>query len=345
MALFSSLLREKGNNVVDTFAETDQHKVVNSELDHSLRYFFIFFILGGGATIWISHVLSKFNALPEPATMFNVGLVSLVFLIVMVFQAMMIRSAQFNFLLVVLEGALLPFFFYQNFSAWLAIGSGLFIIAWLFGYSRARMMVSNVMKVNFWHYSTLMITTTITALALFLSSLYVGFYYQQGGITFNAYKFVVGSATPGLQYVAPNFSPETKVDSFLNSTVKNYFIKQSEFNQLPATNQQMVVKEASTGVIEQLSAFTKVILKPGESIVSYTFRWVTGLISTAQANGFGSLVVVGMFMLMYFAMKGVMFFVKWPVLVICFLMYLLLQAVGIISIGAEMRQKEVIIVK
>jgi hypothetical protein len=345
MALLSSLLREKGNSVINTFSDTSQHQVVSSELDHSLRYFCIFLILGGGAAVWISYVLSKFNALPAPATMLNVGLVSVVLLIIMVFQAMMIRSAQFNFLLVVFEGALLPVFFYSTFSAWVAIGSGLFIIAWLFGYSRARMMVSNVMRVSFWHYSTLMITTTITALALFLSSLYVGLYYQQGGITFNAYKFVVGGATPGLQYVTPNFNPETKVDSFLNSTIKDYFVKQSDFNKLPATNQQMVVQEASTGVIQQLSSFTKVILKPGESIVSYTFRWVTGLISAAQANGFGSLVVVGMFMLMYFALKGVMFFVKWPVLVVCFALYLLLQAVGVISIGAEMRQKEVIIVK
>jgi hypothetical protein len=53
--------------------------------------------------------------------MLNVGLVSVVLLIIMVFQAMMIRSAQFNFLLVVFEGALLPVFFYSTFSAWVAM--------------------------------------------------------------------------------------------------------------------------------------------------------------------------------------------------------------------------------
>jgi ABC-type multidrug transport system permease subunit len=68
-------------------------------------------------------------------------------------------------------------------------------------------------------------------------------------------------------------------------------------------------------------------------------------IRALQQKGLGAFVVVGIFLLIFLSIKGVMFFVQWPVLIFAFMLYLLLQAIGIISIGAEMRQKEVIIVK
>ncbi len=343
MPLFSSLLRDKGGSPLQAFSEPQ--KVVNSDLDHSLRYFVIFIFLGGGAALWVSSVLAQFSALPAPSNFWNVGLVAILLLIVMIFQAVLIQSAQFNFVLILLEGIALPAFFYSHFSAWFAIGTGLFVIASLLGFSRARTMIGGALKVNFWSYSTMMMTAAIAALALFLSSLYVGLYQQQGGISYNAYKFVVVSATPGLEYVTPNFNPDTKVDTFLDTTIKGYFDKQEEFNKMPSSSQKAVVAEASVGLLDQITAFTKVVLKPGDTVVSYTFRWVSDGIKTMQEKGLGALVVVGIFFLIFFGIKGVMFFAKWPVIIFCFMLYLLLQAVGLISIGAEMRQKEVIIVK
>jgi hypothetical protein len=342
--LENPLLQNKGATALDAFTK-EQTKVINADLDHSVRYFLIFLVLGGGAAVWVSILLTQFHALPGPLALVHVGLAATALLLVMIFQGLMIQSTQFNFLLIALEGIALPVFFYPAFSSWFVIGAFGFIAVWLSGFSRSRAMLSAVMKVNFWHYSTMVVGTSITAMALFAACLYVGLYQQAGGITFNAYKFVVSSASPGLEYVAPNFSPETNVDTFLDGTIKDYFQKQDGFSTLPAAQQQEVIKAATEGLGQRISDFTKEAMQPGDTVASYTFRWVSDGIRALQQKGFGAFVVVGIFLLIFLSIKGVMFFVQWPVLIFAFMLYLLLQAIGIISIGAEMRQKEVIIVK
>lgn len=348
MAFFNSLLKNKGGSPVELFEQPKQpeeQKIVNAEFDHSFRYFLIFVVFGGSIATWVSYLLTEFHALPTPAGLVNIGLVSILLLVVMLFQAVLIQSPQFNFILIIIEAIALLTFFYSTFSAWFLIGIVAFIVAWTIGFARSRAALNEMLRISFWNYGTLMITSTITAFALFLSCFYVGLYQQEGGITFTAYKFVVSGTAPGLQYVVPNFNPETKVNSFLDGTIRNYFADQENFNDLPAEAKNTAVAQATTGVQGKIVDFTKQILKPSDTIVSYTFRWVSDGIKTLQERGLGAFVVVGIFLLIYFAIKSLMFFVKWPVLLFSFMLYLLLQAVGIVSLSSETRQKEIIIVK
>ena len=349
MQLFNSLLKDKGGAPVELFTQPEkteeEKRIVNAEYDHSLRYFLIFMVLGVGTAAWISYLLTAFHTLPSPSSLVNVGLVAILMLVVTLFQAVLIQSPQFNFILVVLEVIALPVFFYQNFSAWFLLAMVTFVISWLLGFARARAILNDAVRISFWRYSTVMIAAAITAFALFLAFFYVGLYQKSGGITFTAYKFVVGGAAPGLQYVAPNFSPDTKVDAFLNGTIRDYFEDQPEFSNLPSSTKESAVKEAETGVQARIVAFTKQVLKPGDTVASYTFRWASDGIRALQERGLGAFVVIGIFLIIYFAIRSVMFFVKWPVLLFAYMLYLLLQAVGIISITSETRQKEIIIVK
>ena len=348
MPLFNSLLKNKGGAPVELFEKPqtpEEQKIVNAEFDHSLRYFLIFIVFGGSVATWISFLLTALHTLPTPAGLVNVGLASILLMIAILFQAVLIQSPQLNFILIIVEAVALLAFFYSTFSAWFLIGIVAFIVTWAVGFARARLALSEMLRISFWNYGTLMITVTITAYAVLLSCFYVGLYQQEGGITFTAYKFVVSGAAPGLQYVAPNFNPETKVDSFLNGTIRNYFADQDTFNNLPDTAKDSTLQQATVGVQSKLVDFTKQILKPGDTIASYTFRWVSDGIRTLQERGLGAFVVIGIFLLIYFAIKSVMFFVKWPVLLFSFMLYLLLQAVGIVSLSSETRQKEIIIVK
>ncbi len=341
----NSLLRSKGNTALEPFAEGQPQKVLNADLDHSLRYFIIFIFLGGGAAAWLSYVLSAFQDSPGAVALLNVGIVGILFLVLTVFQAVLIQSTLFNVILILIEAAVLPTFLYDSFSGWLLIGGALFAAAWLLGYSRAKTFVNDAVKINFWHYSMMMLTGTITAIALFMACLYVGLYQRSGGISFNAYRFVVNGALPGFQMVVPNFNPETNVNTALEEYVRGLVEKQPGFSELPATQQRAVVKETTSGLRGKLAEFTKSSVKPGDTILGYTFQWLSDLIKNAEAHGLGGVVVASIFAVLFFGIKSVMFILKWPVLVVAFLLYLLLQSIGIVTIGAEMRQKEVIVVK
>lgn len=344
MPLLNSLLKDKGASSLEAFTP-EQPKVINADLDHSLRYFLIFIALGGAAAVWLSKMLLNFQSAPGLPAVVNVLLALVVLLLVMVFQSVMIQSTQFNIMLAAIEGLAVPAFFYAAFSPWFAVGTALFMVVWLVGFSRARALINNAMKVNFWHYSVVMITLSITGLAVLFSCLYLGVYQRNGGITFNAYKFIVDGATPGLQYITPNFNPETSVDSFLEGTIRTYLQKQEGFSQLPGDTQQVVIQETSANLLDRLQVTTSVGVKQDETIINYTFRWINDVINTLQQQGYGIVVVGSLFLIIFLSIKSIMFFVKWPVLFISFMIYLLLQAVGVISVGAEMRQKEVIVVK
>lgn len=345
MDIISPLLRDKGTSSVSEHAPRGMPTAPQSDVDHSLRYFFIFLILGGASAVWVSYGLSVFNGMPDGVRLTSLTLIGMVFLLVLIFQSVLIHSRILNVVLVVIEAALLPAFFYQSFTPWVAIAAIVFVLGWASGFSRSRAHLDNALRIHFWHYGTSILTAGITALALFLAVLYVGLYQREGGITFNAYKFVVSSATPGVQYVAPNFSPETKVSSFLENTITKYLKQQGEFIALPAAQQKAAVAEVGGGVLERLTSITKLALKPGESIIAYTFRWITQGIDALEQRGLGVVVVGGIFLTLYFGIRGAMFFLRWPILGIAMVAYLLLQATRVITIGAETRQKEVIVVK
>jgi hypothetical protein len=342
MSLLSPLLRDKGGSTLTPFVT---EKPVHIDLDHSPKYFFIFLILGAASALLLSNALVAFHGAPAANMLFSVAGYSSIFLLVLIFQTLMIRSTQFNVILVALEAALLPAFFYTPFTPWIVIGTSLFFAGWFLHFQHARAVLNDAMRVHFWQYSTVMITGAVTALALFLSCIYVGFYQQRGGITFNAYKFVVSGAAPGVQYVAPNFTPETKVDAFLDEAIAGYFSSQKEFTQLSSGARQQALRETTTGIRDKLTELTKVDVAPSETVASYTFRWMSETLQGLQQKGYGGLVLVSLFFIVYFGLKGVLFFMKWPVLFVAFLLYLLLQAVGIISVASEMRQKEVLVLK
>ena len=135
------------------------------------------------------------------------------------------------------------------------------------------------------------------------------------------------------------------MDSFLDEAIAGYFTKQKEFTQLSAPAREQALRETTAGIRTQLTELTKVDLVPSETVASYSFRWLSETLQSLQEKGYGGLVLLTLFLIVYFGLKGLLFFMKWPVLIVAFLLYLLLQATGIISIAAEMRQKEVLVLK
>jgi len=342
MQPLNSLLQDKGVNRQGSFSPEKQN-VLNSELDHSLRYFLVFIFLGGIASIWFSYVMLLFRFSPSTLSLINLGIVGTIFLLVMIFQSVLIRSMQFNFFLVLIEAVALPAFSYNEFTPWQVVATVAFVAVWWLGYSRAQVMINAVVKINFWHYSAMLTSASISALAIFLACFYVGVYQQSGGLSFPAYKLVTSAV--GIDYAVPNFNPETDVGVFFESIIKSKVEALPEFQKLSPGDQRSVVQDSTGAILQNFTSLTKTAISPGESILEYTFRVVKEFLNRAEQQNYGYIVIIGIIISIFLFIKGVMFFVKWPVIFISFIIYILLQAIGIITIGAEMRQKEVIVVK
>jgi len=344
MPLLNSLLRDKGGAPVGAF-QPERPQVIDTESDHSLKYFFIFLFLGGGCAIWTSYQVLAFNLDPTSVRLLNVGVVLMIFLALSALQLVMIASSQLNLLLIMLETATVLSLFYIPFSGWFLIGGALCVAFWFFSFRHARNLLTDGMQIRLWPSASILLSGMITGLAFLLASLYVGLYQQAGGITLESYKFIVSGASPGLEYVVPNFNPDTNVDALLTGAVSNYIKKATDSGKLPAGLPDSVVRDSVSGLKEKLVGLTGLSIDPGESFIDYSFRYVTTGLKELQNKGLGWLVIGSILVVIFFSIKGVLFLLKWPVLICVLLIYQLLKSINVVSVGVEMRQKEVIIVK
>lgn len=277
--------------------------VLKAEVDSTLKYFLLFLVLGFSSALAFSYFFSRFNTLPSGELMLQTSVIGAVFLIILVFQTFFIQSFYFNLVLVLMHTGALLGFYFQPFSAWFLIAGLAFIMCWAFAFYSGRQELAMHLKFNFWRYSTITLVKLISGIALLLAFAYAGFYTRSGAVSYQAYKFTV-SGIPGVEYIAPNFVPNT------------------------------------SGLTKELQ---ENVPMANENMLDYTYRLAIQGINYLQAHGLGFLVVVAIVVLIFFSTKGVMFFIQWPLLVICLLIYYGLLAGGVITIETETRQKEVVV--
>src|SRR5262245_51396456 len=96
----NSLLRDKGESVL---ASAEPAPVLKAEVDSSLKYFFIYLVLGTGAALGFSYFFSQFNAAPETGLLVKTAAAAAAFLIIVTFQILFIQSFYFNLVLALVE--------------------------------------------------------------------------------------------------------------------------------------------------------------------------------------------------------------------------------------------------
>lgn len=345
MDLINPLLRRAqnlGSEVKGPESQSNQ-----AEVDHSTRYLVIFSLLAGATGVFFSYALSAFHRAPSGSTILMVTGSIVALLVILIFQCAMVQHVRFAVPLLLVQGLTFFSFLMSSFSGWYIAAYLLYSLAVLLGYHMAYKILNEAVTVDFMHYANVMMRGGITALALFLASLYVGLYHQAGGISFTAYKFVLSGTMPGLEYIGPNFTPDTKVNTLIGEAVTNYFKKErgGVFTTLSETAQKQLIAQATPGVLDQIKNFTSQAVKPTDTLVGYTFDWLTNFLKSLEARGLGWLVIVVLFLLIFFGIKSVMFIVRWPIAFFIFMLYGLLKSIGIFKVTIEPRPREVLIVQ
>lgn len=332
------------------FTPAENNKTVSSQVvrigsDSTLKYFIAFLVVGTGLSVWLSYLFIGFNTLPTLKLFLVVQAVSLLLAVIMLFQTVLVQSRQFSYILIAAELLGLLTFFYYRFSFWFFLALLGFFLLWLQGFLRARGTLDGSIKVHFWRYGMVFLTSILSAFAMFWALFYAGLFYQSGGISLPAYTFVMTAANAGVEYAVPNFNPQARVDVFLYNLVSDELKNDPSFTNAPEAVKEQTLLSAAELVQQKIEAFTSLTIKPDETVVEYTYRLVLNGIKSLQERGLGAVLVLGILAFIFFTIKGAMFVIKWPLMVIVFLIYLLLQSVGVISIAAEMRQKELLSIK
>jgi hypothetical protein len=318
--------------------------VTETDVDWSLKHFFVLLILGAGTAIFSSYLLAGFNAAPALGTLVAAAVGLCTLLIIFVFQSLLLKSFQLFLWVTLAESAGLLVFLYHAFTPWAIFGILMFAGYVITGFMRGRLDLTDHLRVHFGRFSRLIMQGAIGGLAIFFAFFYVGVY-RNSGVSFETFHFVTAGSAPVLSRFVPEYKPDMSVNLFFEEFARAQLINNPQFVLLTRADQEAVVAQTGFTLRNQIAQATKTPVAPQETFEQYFYRVSTSYLDTMNAQGLSLLPIMLMLLIIYFVIRGVMFFLKWPVILVSYLIYRLLFAIKVVYITTEPRSKEIIMTR
>lgn len=318
-----------------------------TEVDWSLKHFFALLVSGGVFSLLTSFCLARFNALPSSIWLLYTALSIAGLFSVIVFQALLVKSSFLGSIVALTEGLCLFVFLLSDISSWSVFGLALFIVSILIGVKEGKIHLSERMRIQFGRFSRIVLAWASTGFVLFISFFYASLYQQTNSISFDAFRFLTANGAPGVvRTFVPGFTPEMSTDEFFKTFAGFQFRSNPQLAQLSEADKQRVYAELGSQLQIKVSEVTQTPVDQNETILQYFYRIANRYISRFSADGAGVIPMLGVALFIYFTLKLLFFFYRYPIAWFCQLViYNLLLATKVVYISTEPRNKEIILVK
>ncbi len=318
--------------------------VTETDVDWSLRHFFVLLGLGAAAGALCSYLLAGFNALPSFGTMVAALLGFCALLVVIVFQSLLLKSFQLFLWVTLAEvGGLLSFFF-SSITPWLVFGAIAFAGYCISGFLRGRLDLTDHLTVHFGRFSKIIMGSAIAGIALLISLLYVGMY-RVSGLSFEAFQFIAGTGTPVFERFVPEYNSDIEVGTFFREFARQQLKSNPQFVLLLTADQEQVVAQTGYQLSSQLATATMTSPQQGESFEHYLYRISNHYLDAFRTQQLQLIPIFFIILIIYFVVRGLMFILKWPAILLSYIVYRILISVRVIYITTEPRSKEIIMTK
>lgn len=318
--------------------------ITETDVDWSLRHFFVLLVLGFGCGALSSWLISAFNAAPHLGTLMSavIGLCAL--LVVFVFQSLLLKSFQLFLWVTLAEIIGLLVFFFGALTPWLVFGAIALAGYVISGFLRGRLDLTDHLTVHFGRFSKIIMTSAISGLALLLAFLYVGVY-RQNGLSFDAFRFIAAGSEPVFRQFVPSYDGTIEADEFFREFARAQLASNPQFVLLLRADQETVVQQTGYQLRNQIVQVTKTPTQPGETFEKYLHRVAVHYLDLLSGEQLHLIPVFFILLSIYGVIRGVMFFFKWPVILVSYIVYRLLISVRLIYITTEPRSKEIIMMR
>ncbi len=318
-----------------------------TDVDWSLKHFFVLIVSGGVFSLLTSFCLARFNALPSSLWLLYTALSIAGLFSVIVFQSLLIKSSFLSSIVALTEGVCLAVFLLSDISSWSIFGLALFILSVLIGFKEGKVHLNERMRIQFGRFARIVLAWTTTGFVLFVSFFYASLYQQANSISFDAFRFLTANGAPAVvRTFVPGFTPEMSTDEFFRTFAGFQFRSNPQIAQLSEADKQRVYAELGNQLQAKVSEVTQTPVDSRETILQYFYRIANRYISRFSADGAGVIPMLGVALFIYFTLKLLFFFYRYPIAWFCQLVvYNLLLATKVVYISTEPRNKEIILVK
>ncbi len=320
------------------------HYVTETDVDWSLKHFAILLVLGAGFGVLSSYVLSLFNAAPSFETLVPVALSLCALLVVVVFQSLFLKSFQLFLWVTLAEIAGLLSFFYASLTSWLVFGAIALAGHCVSGFLRGRLDLTDHLTVHFGRFSRIILSSGISGLALLLALFYVGVY-RTNGISFAAFQFVAAGSAPIIDNFVPGYDANFLADDFFEEFARQQLKSNPQFVLLSSADQERVIEETGYQLRSRVAEATRTTVQPQETFEHYLYRITLSYAKSFSNQRLHLIPVFIIILAIYSVIRGVMFLLKWPVILVSYLVYRILLGVRLVYITTEPRSKEIIMTR
>lgn len=296
------------------------------------------------AALWLGYALEAVvaNAGLSGGNIFTVIVGNVVFLSLFLLQLLFVKGMRIQVMLVLAETVALTLFFLPHWS-WLMVLAVSLLFAFLLNAIRSGMKeMDNQMKVKFFLIERSLIPTTITALSLFISILYVSV--NGIGTTFaskDTVRAILKPSEPLVQLlISKDFSVDMTVSEFASMAATQQL--GSNFTSLaPAAKTQAVTE--ITNQFRQQAATYGVFFKNSDAVsdvfYAYFFRQFNAI-----PDQYKRYIPFLIFLLTFFTIRSLGGLMHWFIAFPAYVLFQLLLATGFARIGLESRSREIILV-
>lgn len=318
--------------------------VTDTDVDWSLKHFFVLLIVGAGVGVFSSYLLAQFNATPRFGTLLAAALGLCALLTVTVFQSLLLKSFQLFLWVTLAEIAGLLTFFYASLTPWLVFGAIAFAGYCISGFLRGRLDLTDHLTVHFGRFSKIIMSSGIAGLAVLLAFFYVGIY-RTNGISFEAFQFIAAGSAPILDNFVPGYNNEVEAETFFREFARQQLKSNPQFVLLLAADQEQVIAETGYQLRSQVVTATKTTVQSGETFEHYLYRVLLHYSEAFDSQQLQILPIFIILLAIYSIIRGVMFLFKWPVIFVSYLVYRILLSIRLVYITTEPRSKEIIMTR
>ena len=267
---------------------------------------------------------------------------NIVFLSFFLLQFLFIKSMKLQAMLVFFETAGISVFFSQYWS-WLVMLAMILLFVFLLNAIRhGRTEMENQMKVHFFRIEKNLLPPAITALALFISILYVDV--NGVGKSFASKETIRTLLKPSEPLIQLLVSKDFSVDMTVSKLAESIAAKQfgEAFTSLPQAAKTLAVGEMTSQLREQAATYG-IIFKNSDTVSDVFYSYFFRKFNTIP-DQYRKFIPFLVFILTFFAVKSLGSLMRYAIALPAYALFQILLATGFVRIGLESRSREIILV-
>ncbi|MBI2592800.1 MAG: hypothetical protein HYW37_01380 [Candidatus Colwellbacteria bacterium] len=273
-------------------------------------------------------------------------LLAFVFIIIFTLQAFFVGGKWTLALLTLLEAAAVaaPFYRLPNLYYGL-LAFVLFTMLYLGSLSGIRRL-DNALKIPFFGIAKAVIVSSMTALALFLGSMYMGF----GGVGYlsdaQIKDFIGLNVNPVVKMFVPSFTSKTSLERLLADVALGSLnpSDRESLKRLPLSERDKFVSPVVGKLAKDIEGYAGVPISLKSNLSEAIFKAVSSRVSKIESDG-KTIIAIVLFVVAWFLVKSTAGLLYYLVVIPTYFIYEILFMVGFVYLQFETRNKEVAVLK